>query len=90
MSEEKYLIQGRRWFQKSYGNTYHSVEITDLNTGEFLVKISGVYGYGDQYRQTAIKWLEENRGVKYEWSNYEYNKKHFFFNVVDVERERDL
>ena len=88
--DQKYLILGKRWFQKTYGNTYHSIEITDLNTGEVLVKISGVYGYGDQYQQTAIKWLEENKGITYDWGNHEYNRVHYIFRVVDVERERDL
>jgi len=53
----------KKWFQKTYGNTYHSVE---------LIKVSGIgkdykqetigcepfnYGYGDHYLNTAAKML---------------------------------
>ena len=51
-------IIGKRWFQKSYGTTYHSVTI--IIDGKQEVYIPFKYGYGDQYKQTAGKWLKEN------------------------------
>ena len=52
-------IEGRRWFQRSAGNTYHSARIyvdgEVLNTGRH-------YGYGDQFLETALSLLRE-RGL---------------------------
>lgn len=59
-------VHARRWFQKSYGNTYHSVEVTvkDLETGEeqeFYEPFT--YGYGDHYRVTATKVLRKHTNI---------------------------
>jgi hypothetical protein len=35
------------------GNTYHSVNVTDVSTG-FTIYCPYQYGYGDHYRQTAL------------------------------------
>jgi len=53
----RFLITGRRWFQTTYGNTYHSVQIRDLEKNEIISYIPFRYGYGDQYRQTAYDEL---------------------------------
>ncbi len=50
-------IEGRRWFQKTYGNTYHSVRI--FKDGKELVFLPYQYGYGEQWLQTALDWLRE-------------------------------
>ncbi len=60
----KFVVNAVRWFDKKNGNTYHSVNITDTETG---AKLYGAYqyGYGEHYRQTALelmadaKWLPE-------------------------------
>jgi len=86
------VIMGRRWFQKSYGNTYHTVSV--VVNGEPVFDSGECYGYGDHYVQTAGEWLERNgiigenhrplslycreRGIDY------------VCNVSDVARERDL
>lgn len=48
------IIDGRRWFQKTYGNTYHAVTVTidgqSYQSGRH-------YGYGNQYAQTAFDML---------------------------------
>lgn len=50
-------IEGKRWFQRSYGNTYHTVKI--YVDGEIL-KSEITYGYGSHYLQTAAELLKEN------------------------------
>ena len=52
----RFHIEGRRWFQRSFGNTYHTVRIYDAD-GTMLTKVGPCYGYGDQYLQTALDWL---------------------------------
>lgn len=50
-------IWGKKWFQKSYGNTYHAVKV--YVNGE-LIGTSGItYGYGDSYVQTAEEVLRK-------------------------------
>jgi len=68
----------KRWFQKSYGNTYHSVTLQRDN--EVLQKENFCYGYGRQYEQTTKKMLE-NLGLCNETVTY---------HVVDVKRKKDL
>lgn len=49
--DKNITIDARRWFQKTYGNTYHSVKVYVDNE---LIGTSGkTYGYGDSYLQTA-------------------------------------
>ena len=50
-------INGRLWFDKSGGNTYHAVSISA--NGKWLIDIGMTYGYGDQYLQTALDWLKK-------------------------------
>ena len=92
-------VIGKRWFQKSYGNTYHSVQV--LIDG-IPVYNSGIhYGYGDQYLQTAKIWLDFNGYlpdlVKYDngssqalWSYCADKGINFAYTVSDVSREKDL
>lgn len=90
---EKYLIEGRRWFNKVNGNTYHTVTITNiLPEGEALItQIPLTYGYGDQYIHTAYDWLVKNGHAKEEDRfNHELNRKRFIYTVADVGRKGDL
>lgn len=65
----KYTAQAVRWFDKVNGNTYHSVKITDNETGARL-HCPLQYGYGDQYRYTALLAMAENA-----WLPEKYQKK---------------
>lgn len=47
----KIRIDCRRWFQTTYGNTYHSVRIT--HEGDLIAHEPLQYGYGEQCLQTA-------------------------------------
>ena len=44
-------VYTRRWFQRSYGNTYHSCRV--YVDGKEIGHAPFVYGYGDQWQQTA-------------------------------------
>lgn len=51
-------IIAKRWFQRTYGNTYHSVEI--WIDGKYLDKIPFAYGYDYAYMQTAHELLAKH------------------------------
>ena len=84
-------IEGKRWFQKSFGNTYHSVKV--WVNGELLGHIPFRYGYGDHYKQTAAELLIENGYFK-DYSDFCNHKREFSDNfhitVEDVSRKKDL
>ncbi len=54
---ESIKIYGKLWFQRLYGNTYHSVTVI-VNNEEILFK-GFTYGYGNQFLQTAVDLLNE-------------------------------
>lgn len=91
-SRPKYLVEGYRWFDKVNGNTYHTVVITDLNSGEVIYKSPDlVYGYGEQWRHTAYDELKKKGLVKEEdRTNHELNRKRFIYRQTDVTRQKDL
>lgn len=88
-------IIGRRWFARTYGNTYHSAEI--LVDGVPVGKIQA-YGYGDQYVYNAMSWLAKNEYIKgygddqhsIPWRWAEDNKVVLTYTVSDVARQKDL
>jgi len=87
----QYLVIGKRWFDKTYGNTYHTVKIRDVTTGETIIETPMQYGYGDHYRQTAYFELVKMGLVKEEdYNNHALNRERFIYEVVDVQRKRDL
>ena len=81
-------IKGSRWFQKSYGNTYHTVIIT-VNGEKFKSGIT--YGYGNHYLQTAIDMLREN-GYQLPVNNMDAYALMLRYphQVIDVKRMKDL
>ncbi len=52
------VVTGRKWFQKSYGNTYHRTRI--YVNGEHVHDSGRTYGYGDQWEWTGREWLKAN------------------------------
>jgi len=62
----KYIANAVKWFDKVNGNTYHSVRITRCRDGK-TIAAPYQYGYGDQYRDTALQLMAENKWlpVKY-------------------------
>lgn len=92
------IINGRRWFQKSAGNTYHSVTVTVKHARwPEVVLHSGIhYGYGDQYLQTAAALLHKAGYFSDDYSEMcktmrdEKTRGKFHITVADVPREKDL
>jgi hypothetical protein len=81
-------IHGKRWFQKSFGNTYHTATVI-VNGRELKSDIA--YGYGNHYLTTAAELLKANgydipndSGKAFSMmTKYEHN-------AVDVKRKKDL
>ncbi len=51
-------IEGRTWFDKVNGNTYHSARVFDKDRN-LLAVAEFQYGYGDQYVDSAVEALQE-------------------------------
>jgi len=95
------IVEGRKWFDKINGNTYHSANvIVTTNQGVELLKVPYQYGYGDQYLQSAFDELEKAGFVKLEryssgaseapWRWAEDHKVTLVYSAVDVARKKDL
>jgi len=103
MKKAKHIsIIGHRWFQKTYGNTYHSVTVSV--DGVVIGHVPMAYGYGDQYIQSAFEILQ-NKGYTpktgdrkngfdcdYSWFLGEMrdHRDRFTVTVSDVARQKDL
>lgn len=76
MRKIKFIAQAVLWFDKVNGNTYHSVRITRCRDGE-AITVPFTYGYGDQYRYSALKRMAEAKWlpVKYRKSVYIYERE---------------
>ncbi len=90
-------IYAKRWFQRSYGNTYHTTEIC-IDTGhtEPFIKLKSdkTYGYGECWNQTALDLFKtlfpaDTRSA-YLTSYCKENDIPVFYHVTDVKREKDL
>jgi hypothetical protein len=85
MEKMYYIITAKRWFQKTYGNTYHSVIVEkvlheyDKTEKTVLGYEPFVYGYGDHYLQTACDILQ-----------VEKLPKNCVIIVNEVNRKKDL
>ena len=99
MEIESIGLIGKKWFQRSFGNTYHTTQIV-LN-GELIHYTDKTYGYGDQWEQTGKDWLYENKFLPdletYKWGGSEHLRMYcerkgisYFRSVSDVQREKDL
>jgi hypothetical protein len=90
---ESIFIVGRRWFEKTNGNTYHTSEIYVNNN--FVHKIS-TCGSGQQYLWTALNWLKNNKCLNSISENdnpsifCRENNIKLNHTVADVGRKKDL
>ena len=88
-------IIGRRWFQRTYGNTYHTTEI--IVDGETVHVTPRQYGYGDAYTDTAFAWLissglipqPPSRESHFSWIRDQLGIA-YSYRAIDVERQKDL
>lgn len=93
-----YHIEGRRWFQKTFGNTYNTVRI--FKDGEEVAFLPYGYGYGDYYLQRAHEWLGENgnpemaakhsNGCTKENTTIWLRENGHSYSCIDVQRKKDL
>lgn len=87
-------IHGKRWFDRRYGNTYHSVDIWIDGLHYCYIPMS--YGYGDNYIQSAKERLQKDGKLKdipsfMSLSLYcRDNGIRYVSHVTDVKRKRDL
>ena len=93
------VLVGRRWFNRTFGNTYHSVEI--IVDGKNVHKIDYAYGYGSQWEYNARVWLDKNGylpGIENRdgtpgeslWRYCERMAIEYVTTVTDVPRKKDL
>lgn len=93
-------ILGRRWFQKTYGNTYFSA--VALVNGKQVAAIDYDYGYGQMYEQQMADVLEQlgympgrehnpNGSAECAWSYFRDKRGvEWHSEAVDVQRKKDL
>ena len=85
-------VNGKRWFERTNGNTYHSVDV--YVDGELIGREPFTYGYGDGYKQTALDILTKVRpdiagDVTVLWHLRDKGHK-IITSVADVARKKDL
>lgn len=92
-------VSGRRWFQKTYGNTYCTASI--YVDGAKVHTLPRQYGYGDYYLQAAGEWLDANGytpdrekyhsgGSEPLWRYCNDRGIAFLYSATDVQRQKDL
>jgi hypothetical protein len=92
-------IRGRRWFQRAYGNTYHTAHV--YIDGKHVLSVPRQYGYGEQYADTAMDMLEKqglipprekygNGGHEARWQWRDRHGIGLDVSAEDVRRQRDL
>lgn len=57
---DAFAVKGVRWFQKSYGNTYHKAYVSGLKNGiwqPICHSDNMQYGYDEQYLSTAAQLM---------------------------------
>lgn len=101
-SERVYImslhIEGRRWFQRSYGSTYNTVRI--FKNGVLIADLPIEYGYGDYYLQRAHEWLGQHgypelaekysNGMTKVCTTSWLRENGHSYSVIDVQRKKDL
>ena len=88
------IIQAKKWFQKTYGNTYHSCLVEKITgTGKkYKKEVIGYkpfeYGYGDHYLNTAAKILGiTERDLRQDIRD---NREKYLIIALDVNRKKIL
>ena len=89
-------IKGRRWFQKSAGNTYCAATVLIDDEAPEDCQVSFAYGYGSHYLTLAAQKLDKAgllpgwRAGQSLYSWCEQNNVKFVYSVQDVSRKRDF
>lgn len=92
-------ILARRWFQRSYGNTYFSLSV-DVEVNGKLIEVVNVpfeYGYGDHYDTVALQQFKKAVNIDIDLADYCYLSRSLkesgikvYNHVSDVDRKKDL
>jgi hypothetical protein len=95
---ERIEIHGKRWFQKTYGNTYFTAKI--FVNDELVYEMPMQYGYGDHYIDMATQWLSDNGYIERDdgehgfhqpiWRIAQRDGFVYKYYVQDVARQKDL
>ena len=96
INKDDIRIVCKRWFQRSYGNTYHSVRV--YHGAECIAHEPFNYGYGDQCKQTVFDIMRElgfysdERGRYGTYNDYPKFVKEFRDKMLieDVNLKREL
>ncbi len=94
-------IVGRRWFQRTYGNTYHRADVfvTYADGSSDVYVTDKAYGYGEQYLETARDLLAAKGTLEVREARYGRETMRevarrmgitLSYRAIDVPRERDL
>lgn len=85
---ENMKITAKRWFNRTYGNTYHTVKVF---VNDEVLESEITYGYGNHYLQTAADILRGN-GYEIPVDNGEaYSVMcKYAHSAQDVKRKKDL
>lgn len=81
-------IVGKRWFDKKNGNTYFSSRIFINN--KLIKTIPMSYGYGDQFEQVSIQYLQENGIIKSNLLRFEIREKYNMLVEVSEVKKSEL
>lgn len=82
-------VTAKRWYQRSYGNTYHVVKV--IVNGDTILRSGVTYGYENHYLTTAANLLRDN-GYDIPRDNTEAYSfiARFPHTAEDVKRQKDL
>ena len=87
----KYIVEGFKWFDKINGNTYHSVNIINAETKDLIYQSGLTYGYGEQWRHTAIDGLiKMGLFAEKDRHNHDLIRDIFYFTCQENCLKRDL
>ena len=82
-------ITAKRWYQRSYGNTYHVVKV--VVNGDTVLRSGVTYGYENHYLTTAANLLRDNGyGVPNDNMDAYSLMAKFPHTAEDVKRQKDL
>ena len=90
------IIDARRWFDRTYGNTYHSVTVTikHARRADLVLRVDYEYGYGEQYLQTAHELLHKAGYFGPDYRDFRdamrCDRSKFHVTCTDVQRKKEL
>lgn len=81
--DNNYVVVALRHFDKTYGNTYHSVRVLNVKKHKTYY-LSDIYGYGSQYLESAKQLIKDNENKDVKLNNLNV------LSIVDVNTKKEL